>query len=213
MRIRTCLVPVLVVLLVGPGCGSDDSSDSDTPLSAKRYAQIESVYQAQLSSDTAETRAEVGRSLKTVGQACDRLDEGDRLLAAIRKTCGETLRALASLTETDCANQQACMRLFRRGIEAFDTMIASAHRADDVIEDAVDDERCRDALSTPPKGYDAFEAMRDAMKDLVDAVESGDQQGGADALERMEKAQKDLGKIGSARKVLSRFRMACGSAA
>lgn len=216
MPIRLAITALLTLALLAVGCGSDDASErSDAPLSAKQHAQIERLIRDQLAIEraTKETAPGLRRMARQMTASCERVDESDRLLAAMVKGCAESAEMLVSMSELDCDEPKACARGLHDTARMLGKLIAFARDSDETIRQEVDDEVCRDSLVTPPDAHDAFAGMRRAALAVADAFEAEDYAAADRALNRLGQATEDLEKVASARQLLDRFNRDCGTSA
>lgn len=115
------------------------------PLTAERYAGLDSVYQAFESLD--EDAKDLETALAPARQACAALDASDLLLGAARKQCRSFIKLLL-LDDPSCPNRTRCLLQFREVRRLTEQVIADSRELNGAIENVVATKRCRVFLRT-----------------------------------------------------------------
>jgi len=164
-RVRSGWITLLVL-----ACGATFApTASAAPLTAERYAGLDSVYQALEALD--EDAKDLATALAPARKACAALDSSDLLLGAARKQC-RSLFKLLLLDDPTCPNRSRCLQQFREVRRLTEQVIAYSREFNGAIENVVATKRCRVFLRADQKELDGFRRLVTAYKRVEAALKS-----------------------------------------
>lgn len=192
MRIvRRGLWVVLLAALVLPACGEDSGSAAASAtldrkglraikrLTPKEYRAIERLYVENVRVEEAldpakvNTSAELDAALRPTLKACDALDTGNPLTAAIHVACpplADFTRAMVSLFGCE---KDACAKAARDLASALSESVAASRHSDRATRLTRLPRECKRALIMPAPAYEIYDDLLAASKGLARAFDDG----------------------------------------
>ena len=134
-------------------------AQATTPLSAARFAALDTVYAMSVGIDAGTT------SFTAAKPVCEALDRADRLLAIHGTTCRDSLDfGLASEAFGACATPRGCGRGARRTRIALSRLIADFRRSNAIVAVEVPAGDCRTELTASRSLLRDVGKLRDALR-------------------------------------------------
>jgi len=158
-----------ITFLVLAGVATFAPSAVAAPLTAKRYAGLDSVYQALEAIDN--DAKNLATAFAPARKACDKLDSSDLLLGAARTQC-RSLFKLILLDDPSCPNRSRCLVQFREVRRLTEQVIADLRELNAAIENVVGTKRCRVFLRADRQEIAGFERLVTAYKRVEAALKS-----------------------------------------
>lgn len=139
------------------------------PLTAERYAGLDTVYQALEGID--EDAKDLKTAFAPAREACAKLDSSDLLLAAARKQC-RSLFKLILLEDPSCPTRARCLQQFREVRRLTEQVIADSREINGAVENVVGTKRCRAFLRSDRAEIAGFGRLVTAYKRVEAALKS-----------------------------------------
>jgi hypothetical protein len=189
----------VAVLLLGVG-----SALGAGALSPERYGSLDAAYTAMIPLDRDRVPA---AALAAAQRACERLDRADPLLAALRVTCLDVVRAVRVGERFGrCRGREGCRRASAAVRKVLSRLVRDDRFANRAIDASVTDQACRVALRTSARELDETRRLVLALRRLEHALKRGSRA----EIRRAERRVYSTGPGRSATQERQRFRSACG---
>lgn len=210
---RALLIFMAILGLMAVGCaGSDEKAAAGgAPLTPEQYEELERLNRAQFPVDRLQEEGKDRKAVEVLAAACAEVPAGDRLLDTVIEVCDEwvdTLSLMLTVEREGCGNGN-CAQVVRELTATVDLLIAASRRGDEEVREVVSHERCRQALVTRPKTYEALGLMREGLGHYDDALRTGRQAAIRKGTSKIEEGAAMSEDGPSARQRLERFRTAC----
>lgn len=186
--------------LAGCGDSDDDGAGNGMPrggLGEQRYERIEAVI------DGATALSDFSGPTGDLKRACEALEKGDALLAALRRSCAVTIKLARRLQAVGGCDGGSCTEIAdtaRQQLEAYEAL----GKAVDAAELSGD---CADAVRAPDTDIEYLEAAAKAFDLVQRALDSGSKEDAAQAGKLLTDAAE---KTDDAPDPLDRLRRDCG---
>lgn len=199
------LVCVCAGLVAGCGDADDSGAGNGMPnggLGEQRFDRIGAVLEG------GQELEDFAGPVDALTSACERLDRGDQLLAALRRSCAVTIKLARRLTQAgECDGDGPCEALGAMA-DAARQQVGAYRAAEQAIEAARLDSGCAGAL----KSTDEEIAYLEAVGKAFDLLERSRTSGSTKDAQEAERLLKDAaGDTDSGADRLERFRKECGS--
>lgn len=211
-RSKRWLLPLglAVLALVQAGCGSEtESQEPRQGLSNTQFREIERLYRVQVEAEKMEDKGRDRQALQKTAKACAAVDDSDPLLAAMVNGCGELARFALSLASSKCDTPSGCARQLGVAATRMDDLVDTLRQNERTIDRLLGENGCSETLDAPREFFVVFHTASRALRDMAAAIESGDDVLVDEAVNGLERAEKDLESLPSAATFLERFREAC----
>jgi hypothetical protein len=216
-----------VTCAVLAACGDGDpSSAAEAPpanagtgsgLGAERFEALDAVYAAALPldrfrGDASIDQGEFAAAARPTTTACNALDGGDRLLAAIRRLCPlltELNEELLDVGACDASDPGACGRAIDEARATVRRFARLGRGTDRVIARAGLDRACQRALVTPELAYAVFDGYGRALALLERGLMTGSRADVDEAERILTQTDARAARLPDARASLELFRSGC----
>jgi len=207
LRALTALTAAAVIVAAA---ASVALAQAPGPLSAARYAAIDSIKTAFIPVVDGGAGAD---GYPAVRRVCDTVDRSDRMLAIVRRDC---LTGLQLFTATDsaqtCQSPRACGRVWGTIRGAMTQLIGSDRALNDVLAAEVPAGPCRTLLRTSRATLRSAQNVRNAARDIQRGYNANNRAIVRRASKRFASLSPESGHNSTATQRRDRFRRVCAPA-